>query len=142
MFVLYDSPLWSGIFLLVIFAVSVWNGGGFYIEVFGRKYVVLFPSICQARLMLTSSSHLRFERELEELRKELAEATAMRPSVSSASGRTSPAHSDIEASSNDSPEVAAVEGDPHPDIISLDSTSSHSLLFTSQSLTTEAKKKQ
>ncbi|KAF8761274.1 hypothetical protein RHS01_00803 [Rhizoctonia solani] len=33
---------------------SVWNGGGFYIEVFGRK----------------------FERELEALRKELAEATA------------------------------------------------------------------
>ena len=51
-FLLYDSRFWSGIFLLVIFAVSVWNGGGFYIEVFGRK----------------------FERELESLRKELAEA--------------------------------------------------------------------
>ncbi|KAG9094554.1 hypothetical protein FRC06_010696 [Ceratobasidium sp. 370] len=45
---------WSGAFLLLIFAVSVWNGGGYYIEVFGRK----------------------FERELEALRKELAEATA------------------------------------------------------------------
>ena len=36
-FVLYDSSFWSGVFLLFIFAVSVWNGGGFYIEVFGRK---------------------------------------------------------------------------------------------------------
>jgi hypothetical protein len=24
---------------LLILSVSVWNGGGFYIEVFGRKYV-------------------------------------------------------------------------------------------------------
>jgi hypothetical protein len=38
-FLLYDSSLWSGVFLIVIFAVSVWNGGGFYIEVFGRKFV-------------------------------------------------------------------------------------------------------
>ncbi|KAG6865995.1 hypothetical protein C0991_009667 [Blastosporella zonata] len=53
-FLLYDSSLWSGIFLVTIFGVSVWNGGGFYIEVFGRK----------------------FERELEALRKELAETTA------------------------------------------------------------------
>ncbi|KAI0347433.1 hypothetical protein BDW22DRAFT_1351871 [Trametopsis cervina] len=53
-FLLYDSPFWSAVFLFVIFGVSVWNGGGFYIEVFGRK----------------------FERELEALRKELAEATA------------------------------------------------------------------
>ncbi|KAJ6567235.1 hypothetical protein DFH09DRAFT_1314348 [Mycena vulgaris] len=53
-FVLYDSPFWSGAFLIGILAVSVWNGGGFYIEVFGRK----------------------FERELEALRKELAESTA------------------------------------------------------------------
>jgi len=51
-FVLYDSPFWSGAYLLFILSVSVWNGGGFYIEVFGRK----------------------FERELESLRKELAEA--------------------------------------------------------------------
>ncbi|PSR71842.1 hypothetical protein PHLCEN_2v12343 [Hermanssonia centrifuga] len=53
-FLLYDSPFWSAMFLLLIFSVSVWNGGGFYIEVFGRK----------------------FERELEALRKELAEATS------------------------------------------------------------------
>jgi len=37
LFLLYDSPLWSSAFLLLIFSVSVWNGGGFYIEVFGRK---------------------------------------------------------------------------------------------------------
>lgn len=49
-YLLYDSPRWSGAFLILIFAVSVWNGGGYYIEVFGRK----------------------FERELEALRKELA----------------------------------------------------------------------
>lgn len=35
--ILYQSAFWSEIFLLAIFAVSVWNGGGFYIEVFGRK---------------------------------------------------------------------------------------------------------
>ncbi|EKM59425.1 uncharacterized protein PHACADRAFT_249903 [Phanerochaete carnosa HHB-10118-sp] len=54
LFLLYDSPFWSGALILFIFAVSVWNGGGFYIEVFGRK----------------------FEKELEALRKELAEATS------------------------------------------------------------------
>ncbi|KAJ6627452.1 hypothetical protein B0H10DRAFT_1994623 [Mycena sp. CBHHK59/15] len=61
-FILYDSPFWSGVFLILILSVSVWNGGGFYIEVFGRK----------------------FERELEALRKELAESTAR------SSGRSSP----------------------------------------------------
>ncbi|KAH7888065.1 hypothetical protein F5I97DRAFT_1805925 [Phlebopus sp. FC_14] len=67
-FLLYDSPHWSGTFLILIFAVSVWNGGGFYIEVFGRK----------------------FERELEALRKELAEA-------SNRSGRSSPTLTDGES---------------------------------------------
>jgi hypothetical protein len=38
-FLFYDSPRWSAAFLILIFGVSVWNGGGFYIEVFGRKYV-------------------------------------------------------------------------------------------------------
>ena len=38
-FLLYDSSIWSGAFLILIFSVSVWNGGGFYIEVFGRKSV-------------------------------------------------------------------------------------------------------
>ncbi|KAJ3736457.1 hypothetical protein DFJ43DRAFT_620909 [Lentinula guzmanii] len=61
-YLLYDSPFWSGAFLIFIFSVSVWNGGGFYIEVFGRK----------------------FERELEALRKELAESAQTR------SGRSSP----------------------------------------------------
>ncbi|KAI0771965.1 hypothetical protein BD413DRAFT_604100 [Trametes elegans] len=53
-FLLYDSAFWSSAYVLFLFAVSVWNGGGFYIEVFGRK----------------------FERELEALRKELAEVNA------------------------------------------------------------------
>jgi len=60
-YVFYSDPFWSKIFLLFMFSVSVWNGGGFYIEVFGRK----------------------FEKELEALRKELAEAIAR-------SGRSSP----------------------------------------------------
>ena len=39
-YLLYDSSFWSAAFLLAIFSVSVWNGGGFYIEVFGRKYAI------------------------------------------------------------------------------------------------------
>ncbi|KAG5654666.1 hypothetical protein H0H81_009915 [Sphagnurus paluster] len=80
-FLLYDSALWSGIFLIAIFAVSVWNGGGYYIEVFGRK----------------------FERELEALRKELADSTA-RSGRSTPSGSISHHHSDSDLSSlNTSP---------------------------------------
>ncbi|KAF7313510.1 hypothetical protein HMN09_00506900 [Mycena chlorophos] len=67
-YILYDSPRASGAFLLLILSVSVWNGGGFYIEVFGRK----------------------FERELEALRKELAESNAR---LSLSSGRSSPTDS-------------------------------------------------
>ncbi|KAJ8086157.1 hypothetical protein PM082_004979 [Marasmius tenuissimus] len=70
-YVLYDSAFWSGVFLMVIFSVSVWNGGGYYIEVFGRK----------------------FERELEALRKELAESS--RSSTGSTSGRSSPSLSRV-----------------------------------------------
>ncbi|KAG6901886.1 hypothetical protein C0995_007011 [Termitomyces sp. Mi166 len=82
-FLLYDSSLWSGIFLIFIFSVSAWNGGGFYIEVFGRK----------------------FEREMEALRKELAEVTAR-------SGASTPAltsnHSESDVSSlTGSPELPA-----------------------------------
>ncbi|KAF8520071.1 hypothetical protein JB92DRAFT_2896136 [Gautieria morchelliformis] len=117
-FVLYDSPLWSGVFLLCIFAVSVWNGGGFYIEVFGRK----------------------FERELEALRKELAEATTARPGAPSTSGRTSPTPSDAEASSNGSPVVTGIETSSQPDPLSLDSNSSQSLLFTTESTIMDTKK--
>ncbi|KAH7100574.1 hypothetical protein BKA62DRAFT_705856 [Auriculariales sp. MPI-PUGE-AT-0066] len=62
-FLLYDSPFWSGAFMLFIFTASVWNGAGFYIEVFGRK----------------------FERELEALRKELASAA-----LHGSSSRTTP----------------------------------------------------
>ncbi|KAF9268278.1 hypothetical protein L218DRAFT_1073597 [Marasmius fiardii PR-910] len=62
-YVLYDSAVWSSVFLVGIFGVSAWNGGGYYIEVFGRK----------------------FERELEALRKELAEVSSR-----SQSGRSSP----------------------------------------------------
>jgi len=75
-FLLYDHKFWSGVFLLFIFAVSVWNGGGFYIEVFGRK----------------------FERELEALRKELAISEALR---SSNAGST-PAMSDADEESSTS----------------------------------------
>ncbi|EMD40466.1 hypothetical protein CERSUDRAFT_111065 [Gelatoporia subvermispora B] len=78
-FVLYNSSFWSGAFLIFIFGVSVWNGGGFYIEVFGRK----------------------FERELEALRKELAEATAR------SSERSSPT---LGPQSDD--ELATVSGSP------------------------------
>ncbi|KZT27057.1 hypothetical protein NEOLEDRAFT_1089923 [Neolentinus lepideus HHB14362 ss-1] len=79
---LYDSPRWSNIFLSFIFAVSVWNGGGFYIEVFGRK----------------------FERELEALRKELAEAQ-------SRSGRSSPT-SGLEHEHDETPEIQSEMGSP------------------------------
>jgi hypothetical protein len=44
-YVLYDSPFWSGAFLILIFSVSVWNGGGYYIEVFGRKCVIFLSSL-------------------------------------------------------------------------------------------------
>jgi len=70
-YLLYDSPRWSGTFLILIFAVCVWNGGGFYIEVFGRK----------------------FERELEALRKELAENN-------NRFGRSSPPLTDVESLAN------------------------------------------
>lgn len=77
-FLLYDSKIASDIFLVLIFAVSVWNGGGFYVEVFGRK----------------------FERELEALRKELAE-------VSARSERSSPT---LDPQSDD--ELSTVAGSP------------------------------
>jgi hypothetical protein len=34
-----NSPRASNVFLVLIFAVSAWNGASFYVEVFGRKYV-------------------------------------------------------------------------------------------------------
>ncbi|KAG9003512.1 hypothetical protein FRB94_003095, partial [Tulasnella sp. JGI-2019a] len=66
---LYHSPIASCVFLLLIFGVSVWNGAGYYIEVFGRK----------------------FERELEALRKELAESKlAISPSPNNVGSPQSP----------------------------------------------------
>ncbi|KAI1789008.1 hypothetical protein LXA43DRAFT_600403 [Ganoderma leucocontextum] len=78
-FILYDSAFWSSAYILLLFAVSVWNGGGFYIEVFGRK----------------------FERELEALRKELAEVNAR-------SERSSPT---LGPQSDD--DMATLNGSPH-----------------------------
>ncbi|TFK43316.1 hypothetical protein BDQ12DRAFT_731351 [Crucibulum laeve] len=80
-FLLYRSPFWSGVFLISIFAVSVWNGGGFYIEVFGRK----------------------FERELEALRKELAESTTRSSGASTPILSRGTSDTDI-SSLNSSPE--------------------------------------
>lgn len=34
---LYDSKFWSATYMAVLFAVSVWNGASFYLDVFGRK---------------------------------------------------------------------------------------------------------
>jgi hypothetical protein len=106
-YLLYNSALWSGVFLIFIFAVSVWNGGGFYIEVFGRKYV--FCSGCPLELTMMSDcvfSFPRFEKELEALRRELAEATR--------SGRSSPQSSEtlgtISASTSDDGE--SLNGSP------------------------------
>jgi len=70
--------------LLVIFSVSVWNGGGFYIEVFGRKSVSA-PDIFTDPYVLTSNYPSRFERELEKLRKEIAESASRSNSISGAS---------------------------------------------------------
>lgn len=71
-YLLYDSSFWSAAFLLGLFSVSVWNGGGFYIEVFGRKYVNPLLQL----LAWPYKIYYRFERELEALRKELAESAA------------------------------------------------------------------
>ena len=46
-FLLYDSAFWCSAYVLFLFAVSVWNGGGFYIEVFGRKYVLTHQQLPQ-----------------------------------------------------------------------------------------------
>ena len=89
-------------------------------------------------LSFHSRFHDRFERELEELRKELAEATAARP----ASERTSPTHSDVDGSLNGSPDITGVEASPQPELLSLDSTSNQTLLFTSNSTNMDTKKEQ
>ncbi|WVW82794.1 hypothetical protein I302_104805 [Kwoniella bestiolae CBS 10118] len=58
----------SSAFLIIIFAVSAWNGASFYVEVFGRK----------------------FERELEILRKEMELASATGTSSSSIASTSTP----------------------------------------------------
>lgn len=73
-YILYDSSFWSGTFLIILFSVSVWNGGGFYIEVFGRKSVI--PTHPGDPWHLTSIIIRRFEHELEAMRKELADTSA------------------------------------------------------------------
>lgn len=123
MFLLYDSATLSAIFLLIIFSVSVWNGGGFYIEVFGRKSVVF---TCFNHVLY--SSFVRFEREVEALRKELAEATARlsgSASPSSISRTNSEAGSTFASPNFISSDLPSEEtlGDPNFD---LDSSSSSS----------------
>ncbi|BGP40119.1 hypothetical protein JCM10450v2_004096 [Rhodotorula kratochvilovae] len=38
LFWLYDSKAWSSVYLVILFAVSAWNGASFYLEVFARKF--------------------------------------------------------------------------------------------------------
>ncbi|TFK29327.1 hypothetical protein FA15DRAFT_664256 [Coprinopsis marcescibilis] len=111
-FLLYDSPTWSAIFLLLIFSVSVWNGGGFYIEVFGRK----------------------FEKEVEALRKELAEATS-RSSGTSTPGQVSATPSEV-GSAFSSPNFGATDLPSEID----SSSSSSSPDLNSTALPAETKK--
>ena len=103
-FVLYRSSFWSGAFLIFIFAVSVWNGGGFYIEVFGRKCVTLARRpACQQCLI----PECRFERELEALRKELAEGTHSRSNSVTSSPTLAPQDDDDLTTVNGSPDIPA-----------------------------------
>ena len=103
-FVLYRSSFWSGAFLIFIFAVSVWNGGGFYIEVFGRKYV--FPSLRLVDPPCLIPKY-RFERELEALRKELAEGTHSRSNSVTSSPTLAPQDDDDLTTVNGSPDILA-----------------------------------
>ncbi|GAA5982742.1 hypothetical protein JCM5350_006233 [Sporobolomyces pararoseus] len=69
--VLYDSKFWSDVYLLFLFAVSVWNGASFYMEVFSR----------------------RFEKELLALRKEFEQQQALLARYSTNPPPLTPAHS-------------------------------------------------
>jgi hypothetical protein len=82
--------------------VSVWNGGGFYIEVFGRKFVLYSPF----NVVSPDLDHIcnRFERELEALRKELANTIAR--SGNSTPDHLGPVRSDSDSSIASSPLMA------------------------------------
>jgi hypothetical protein len=129
-YILYDSSLWSGAFLLLIFSVSVWNGGGFYIEVFGRKCV---KSICKT-LSISRPFISRFERELEALRKELADTTAR-------SGRSSP--TSIDTLSNGGPtsedDLSTFGGTPLVTNLDLPATSDTVVVSVTDSVLSEKK---
>lgn len=99
---LYNSSIWSGCFLILIFAVSVWNGGGFYIEVFGRKSVLFVFFLLKAQL------YCRFERELEALRKELGEAAIRSSGTSTPTISGTPLETDSSSVGSISPERQSV----------------------------------
>ena len=86
-YLLYDSPTRSTIFLFFLFGVSVWNGGGFYIEVFGRK----------------------FEKEMEALRKELAEMSASRAATPAESTASLPRDADASSGEEGGDRVDPIE---------------------------------
>jgi hypothetical protein len=69
-----NSARASHVFLVVIFAVSAWNGATFYVEVFGRKYVS--PPLYLLMFSGMTDTFARFEKELEKLRKEMELASA------------------------------------------------------------------
>jgi len=83
---LYDSPSLSVAFLFLIFAVSVWNGGRFYVEVFGRK----------------------FEKELEAMRKELAEMSASHTVTPSSEQKSTPLDGSVSSSEDESDEMVTM----------------------------------
>ncbi|KAM0754855.1 hypothetical protein T439DRAFT_321909 [Meredithblackwellia eburnea MCA 4105] len=75
-FVLYDSKFWSSVYLMFLFAVSVWNGSSFYMDIFARK----------------------FEKELIALRKQMEEESSHRASPAlepTAVARSTPSESPI-----------------------------------------------
>ncbi|TIA89350.1 hypothetical protein E3P99_02130 [Wallemia hederae] len=85
-FILYDSKVASGVFLLFIFGVSTWNGASYYVEVFGR----------------------RFEKELDALRKELE--------ASSSNGDADDDVSPVKSGSEDSNSDSASKKDNYYDV--------------------------
>ncbi len=110
-FLLYDNKFWSSVFLIFIFSVSVWNGAGFYIEVFGRKCVSRLDSSCRTGPFNLIDRFCRFERELESLRKELAESEAHRQ-TGSGSGRSTPGGAGTESPAHSEDESASASNSP------------------------------